>query len=168
MLEPGDSQYTTRFGHDVQHVEVISPLAGPRITLVADLQDAPQLADDAFDCVLLPQTLQYIPDMHAALVSVARILRPGGVLLATFSLISQISHRDAERWGDYWRITPQGARALADGLFESVEVASFGNVRTAVAFLHGVSAEELPSSVWDVDDPQYPVTVTLRAVRGND
>jgi hypothetical protein len=32
-------------------------------------------------------------------------LKPGGVLLATVSGISQISRYDMYRWGDYWRFT---------------------------------------------------------------
>ncbi len=39
-----------------------------------------QLEDDSFDCALSTWTLCTIPDAHAALLEVRRVLRPGGTL----------------------------------------------------------------------------------------
>jgi hypothetical protein len=94
------------------------------------------------------------------------MLRPGGVVLATMPGISQISRYDMERWGDYWRFTDLSARRLFEStgaLQVSVEV--FGNVLTAVAFLHGVAAEELKSRELQPTDADYQLVVAVRAVK---
>ncbi|MGH7267673.1 MAG: methyltransferase domain-containing protein, partial [Candidatus Rokuibacteriota bacterium] len=54
-----------------------------RATVIADLRDAPGIAASTYDCIILTQTLHVIDDMVAVLRECARILKPGGVLLAT-------------------------------------------------------------------------------------
>jgi hypothetical protein len=44
-----------------------------------------------------------------------------------------------------------------------LEVGSHGNVLAAVAFLHGLAAEELARDELDSTDPYYPVIVAARA-----
>ena len=58
---------------------------------VADLTDAPEVPSDSYDCVILTQTLHLIFDMSAALRTIQRILKPGGVLLCTVPGISQVA-----------------------------------------------------------------------------
>src|SRR3954454_22566168 len=68
VLEIADDAYARRFGHGVEHVDVLHAVEGnPKATIVGDLQEADTLATDAFDCILLPQTLQFIVDPAAAL-----------------------------------------------------------------------------------------------------
>ena len=55
----------------------------PQATIVGDLANAPQIRDDLFDCAIVTQTLQFVYDVRAALATLHRILRPGGILLAT-------------------------------------------------------------------------------------
>jgi glycosyltransferase involved in cell wall biosynthesis len=101
VLEIGDDTYTRRFGgervttRDVLHVGE----GNPKATVVADLASAPQIRSDTFDCIILTQTLQLIYDTRACLGTCFRILKPGGVLLATFPGISQI---DDGEWGQSW------------------------------------------------------------------
>ena len=45
----------------------------------------------------------------------------------------------------------------------AVDVRSRGNVLTAVAFLMGMASEELSPSELELDDPFFPVVVTVRA-----
>jgi hypothetical protein len=44
-------------------------------------------------------------------------------------------------------------------------VQSFGNVLTAIAFLHGLAAEELRPDELDHRDSEYDVVIAVRAVR---
>jgi hypothetical protein len=46
-----------------------------------------------------------------------------------------------------------------------VEVASRGNVASAVAFLQGRAAQELRAHELEIVDPQYPLLVTVRVFR---
>src|SRR3954451_1583936 len=84
VLEVKDAGYTTRFGVGVSASAVLDVDAtNPHATIVADLAWADGVGSESFDCFVLTQTLQLIPDLRAALVHARRLLRPGGVLLAT-------------------------------------------------------------------------------------
>lgn len=170
VLEIGDNTYTWRFGGErVTQSEVLHAVAGnPAATYVGDLTDAPQIASNTFDCIILTQTLLVIYDVRAALQTLHRILKPGGVLLATLpGSAHQIAHPDVELWGDYWRFTHLSARRLFEEVFPSADVTveTFGNVLAAVAFLHGLAGEELRREELDFRDPDYQVTIAVRAVK---
>jgi SAM-dependent methyltransferase len=169
-LEAGGDLYLRRYGSgvttaDVLHVE--ADHAG--VTIVADLTTGEGLADDTFDCIVLTQTLHEIFDVAAALRTLRRILRPGGVLLATAPGISAIVHPDAELWGDFWRFTSASLeRLLRESGFEA-EVRAHGNVLTAAAFLFGLAAEDLTEEELRVDDTtNYQLLFTIRAVKRED
>ena len=73
VLEIAAPDYTTRFGRDVTSVDVLMAEEGnPEATIVADLTDAPQIPDDAFDCAIVTQTLQFVYDVRAALRTLHR------------------------------------------------------------------------------------------------
>jgi SAM-dependent methyltransferase len=167
VLEIGASTYTHRFGGTrVQHSDVLHAAAGnPDATLVADLTCAEQIPTHAFHCIILTQTLQYIYDLPAALRTLYRILKPGGVLLATCPGISQMSRHDAEQWGEYWRFTTFSVRRLFTDVFPeaAVSVQGHGNVLVALAFLHGLLITELRRDELEYHDPDYEVLITARA-----
>jgi SAM-dependent methyltransferase len=167
VLEVRDSGYTTRFGTGVDAVEVLDVEPGnPLATITADLSAADAIAAETFDCFVLTQTLQYIADPDRALRHARRILKPGGVLLATVPGISRIDTGHADR--DLWRFTARGCSRLFERSWpgDEVEVASDGNVLAASAFLYGIAAEELSREKLAAHDPNYPVVVCIRAVRG--
>ncbi len=170
VLEVGDDRYARRFGDDaVMRRDILHPVPGnPQATIVADLaRGGDQLPEAAFDCVILTQVLHVISDPGAAVRTVHRILRPGGVVLASVAGISQVSRWDMERWGDHWRFTTLSARRLFASVFppELVSVASYGNVLAAIAFLHGLAAQDLRPEELDHHDPDYQVLITVRAAR---
>lgn len=166
-LEIADNSYTVQFGGTrVTHGDVLHPAAGnPNTTIISDLNTGAGIPDDSFDCVIFTQTLQFIYDVHAVVGTLHRILRPGGVVLATCSGISQMSRYDMERWGDFWRFTTMSARRLFEAHFPNgnVEVKSWGNVLTAFAVMHGLTVEELTKDEMAYHDPDYQVLITIRA-----
>jgi SAM-dependent methyltransferase len=169
VLEIKEDLYTSRFGagrvtkSDVLHVEPGNPAA----TIVADLTDAPQIPSDTFDCIVLTQTLNFIYDVRAAIATLYRILKPGGVLLATVTGISQISRGDMDRWGHYWSFTTRSMHLLHAEVFppDCVQVRANGNVLAAIAFLHGLASDELRKEELGHNDPNYQVLITARAVK---
>lgn len=168
VLEVGDAAYTRRFGRNLDSCEVLHvSKAAPGVTYVDDLTTGETLPSNHFDCVILTQTLHLLYDMKAALATVHRILKPGGVLLATVPGISQVA--DLE-WNDtwYWSLTRQSARRLCLENFEPelVEVKAHGNVLTAICFLQGLADHELTRAELDVADAEYPVTITIKAHKG--
>ena len=168
VLEIGDSAYTRRFGGDrVTQVDVLNRYAGhPETTFVGDLGDGAGLPSEAFDCIVLTQTLHLLFDMQAAVATLWRVLRPGGVLLVTVPWISQI---DRGEWGDewMWSISPKALERLLNGPFQPAQttVDAYGNVLAATAFIYGLAEHELQPAELDVHDPRCPVLVAGRAVR---
>lgn len=169
VLEVRDDSYTRKFGENrVSQVDVLHVTAdNPKATIVADLARAEEIPSDTFDCIVLTQVLPFIPDVSAAVRTIHRILRPGGVVLATMPGISQIIRYDMDRWGDYWRFTSLSARRMFDCGFPrgDVQVEAHGNVLAATAFLHGLSGRELRPEELDHQDPDYEVLITVRAVK---
>jgi len=167
-LEVGDDAYCRRFGgdritrQDVLHISSEAPAA----TIVGNLADSGILPAEAFDCLVVTQTLHLIFDMRAAVVEMHRALKRGGVLLLTVPGISQI---DRGEWGEtwFWSLTRHSAVRLFADVFgsENVVVEQFGNVFAAGAFLQGLAVEEVDESRLDVVDASYPVIVAVRARR---
>jgi SAM-dependent methyltransferase len=169
VLEFGDDSYTRTFGGErVKKVDVLHPKEGnPRATIVADLASAEHIPSDTFDCIICTQVLMYVYRVDAAIQTLHRILKPGGVLLATVAGISQIARGDMQQWGEYWRFTTMGAERLFADVFprEAVSVVGCGNVLAAVALLHGFAAEELTPEELDYNAPDYEVSITIKAVK---
>ena len=167
VLEVGDDQYIQRYGGDrVRQAEVLHVWEGnPQATIIADLTNADFIPADSFDCLILTQTLQCIWDLDAAIRTVHRIIKPGGVVLASLPGITQVSRHDRERWGDFWRFTTQSARRLFEVPFPpgNVHVEAQGNVLTASAALYGLAAEDLTPAELAYHDPDYEVLIMVRA-----
>lgn len=165
VLEAGDNAYTRRFGgnrvvkSDVLHVDPECKHA----TIIADLAAADHIPSDLFDCIILTQTLQLIFDVHAAVRTIERILKPGGTLLLTVPGISQINLWENPSWS----MTVNSVRLLLTERFpsESVSVESRGNVLAAIAFLQGLSQQDIGDFAFQTDDPHYPLTVLARATK---
>jgi SAM-dependent methyltransferase len=170
VLEVADSAYTTRFGGaQVTRADVLNIVAEPGTTVVMDLavDDVPTELVDAFDCIILTQTLQMIFDVRAVVRNLPRLLKPGGVLLATIPGISQICRYPDGGPLDMWRLTLASATRLFGEAFpvDHLSVESHGNVLAAVAFLHGLAVEDLSVAELEVHDRDYQVILTVRAVK---
>ena len=167
VLEIGDDRYTRQFGGEpVTRSDVLHACEGnPAATIIADLSYADHIPSDTFDCIILTQTLQCVYDTRAAIRTLQRILRPGGILLATFPGIAAISRPDDDQWGDYWRFTGKGARRLFEEVFPAtgLSVDAAGNVLAAAAFLYGLAVEELSNDELEHVDPNYELVITVRA-----
>jgi SAM-dependent methyltransferase len=165
VLEIQYPVYATRFGSGVTGTDVMDILPdNPAATIVADLTAASAVPDDSFDCVVLTQTLHLIRDHERAVREVHRMLRPGGVLLATVPGISPVVDTTAR-----WCYTPLSARELFGDVFgpERVEVESFGNVLVATAFLYQLASRELRPADYDTRDPAYPMLIAIRATKAD-
>jgi SAM-dependent methyltransferase len=169
VLEVADNLYTKKYGREVVRSDVVHPLSdNPKATIIADLTHADVIPSDTFDCVVFTQTLQFIYDMRAAIQTLFRVLKPGGVLLATLPGISQIDRTEPlDSWGDYWRFTSYSARKLLESSFPPnlIEIETRGNVLASVSFLHGLVSGDLTDRELDFNDPDYQMLVTARAVK---
>jgi hypothetical protein len=168
-LEVKDAAYVRRFDRGVTNIDVLDiDRDNPDATIVADLSVGDGIPKARFDCFILTQTLQYIYDVRAAVTQCHRLLAPGGVLLATLPTIARID-RHGGLTHEYWRFTSASCTRLFSDVFgaEHVEVQSWGNVLAGVAFLRGAAQQEIPRRKLDVNDPYFPLVVTVRAVKGD-
>ncbi len=164
VLEIQAPGYTKRYGHDVRraHTVDIDPRFGP--TYVVDLaRSRGVIPDAAYDCVLLPNTLALLRDIEGCLSAALRIVKPGGVILASTSVFVPLLP-DAP---DYWRLSLAGWKEVLDRVWPNAEVGleAHGNCLAAVAAMLGLASEELSGEELDVTDSRYPVLVTISARR---
>jgi SAM-dependent methyltransferase len=168
VLEIGDNSYTIRFGSSkVTRSDVLHINAGhPGSTIVGDLSDSATLPPDAFDCVILTQTLHLIFDMQKAIAAVERSLKQGGVLLLTTPGISPIDRGEWRRtW--YWSLTASAMSRLLEMVFDrrDISIESFGNVFAAVCFLQGLAVHEVKTTKLDILDEAFPIVIAARVVK---
>jgi SAM-dependent methyltransferase len=169
VLEVGNDAYTRRHGGervtrcDILHVDA----SNRRATIVADLASAPQIQDASFDCIILTQVLHLIYDARAAVQTLHRILKPGGVLLLTVPGITQVPNGTdwAHTW--YWSFTELSVRRMLGETFGegSLSLEVSGNVLAATAFLQGLAAEDLAVDELEALDRDYPVIIAARTQR---
>lgn len=173
VMEIAEDVYSQWFGKGrVSQIDILEYQEGehPRATFVGDITSADHIPSDAFDCVIVTQTLQLIYEVSAAIRTIHRILKPSGTALITVPGISQINRHDSESWGDYWcwNFTAPSVRRLFAGHFtgDGLDIATHGNVLAATAFLYGLGRGELSRKELDHRDPRYPLLITVRARKG--
>lgn len=158
VLEVQVNSYTRRFGHDLGRADSfdIVPLFTP--TYLVDLaHSAEVLPDAAYDCLLLPQTLPHLRELELCLGHAWRVVRPGGVILASAAGLIPLTG-DVP---DYWRLSPDGWREKLSSAWPGSEVHGHGNCLSAVAAQLGLALEELSEAELDVYDPRYPLLTTI-------
>jgi SAM-dependent methyltransferase len=173
VLEVGNSGYTRLFGGDrVTQADAIDlnqyiKNKNHYFDLATGGDAFPQ---GVFDCFILSQTLSFIFDVELAIKNAYAVLKPGGILLATLPGIGQIYHPEMEQSGDYWRFTNASVQRLFGEVFgnENITVITFGNVLSASAYLFGLESQELKKDELDFNDPDYQITVAVRAVKRED
>jgi peptidoglycan/xylan/chitin deacetylase (PgdA/CDA1 family)/SAM-dependent methyltransferase len=166
VLEVQESDYTRRYGGDrVTRSDVVDlDPENPRATILADLRSAANIPSNTYDCVIVTQTLHVIEHMDRVAAECARILKPGGVLLATLPSASRVCVEYGFD-GDFWRVTEAGARRVFSSAFspDRVTVEACGNVLVNAAFLYGLGAGELSAAEYEARDPYFPMLITVRA-----
>ena len=166
VLEISEDTYSRKFGGEkVQKIDVLhlnDPT--PPVTILADLSDAPHIPSETFDCIIITQTLMVIYDFAKVVETLHRILKPGGTVLATTAGLTQIADPEwRTTW--YWGFTEASATRMFEDVFGKgqIEVASYGNVLSTIAFLHGISKDELRPAELDHKDPEYQMLVAVAA-----
>lgn len=170
VLEIAEPVYTRQFGSGrVTRSDVLDlDPTNDKAKLHEDLTSAAGIADNTYDCIICTQTLHYIYDFQAAIRTLRRILKPTGVLLVTVPGIAQLAPKSMIGAGeDYWRFTRHSAQIAFGAVFgtANVEIQTYGNVLTGVGLLHGLVSEEFTTDELDHHDPDYEVTIAVRAVK---
>jgi SAM-dependent methyltransferase len=167
VLEVKEPLYTKRYGDAVESFDVLDIDSGNAVaTIHADLATATGIPTDTFDCFILTQTLQYIYDVKEAIGHSHRILKPGGVVLATVPTLSR-AETGVPSSIDYWRFTTNSCRNLFGAFFgeEHVTVREHGNLISSLAFLAGLATDDLRREDVNRSDERHPMLVSIRAVK---
>ena len=90
-LEIRDGRYMTRYAGALARTDIldIDP-ANPAATLHGDIRRLTGVADNAYDRLILTQLFQHVDDLQSAIQECHRILKPGGVLLATVPAVGRL------------------------------------------------------------------------------
>ncbi len=165
-LEVHDDAYIKRYGDaskvtkiDVLDIDTTNKLA----TVYGDLQNLVNIPDNSYDCLIITQTFGLLYDLHASAKECFRILKPGGVLIATFSSFGPLREQESP----YWHFTPRSVKAVFGDAFqkENVAVHSYGNVLAMQGFVVGLSADEFTTEELDHSDSWYTLIMGLHAVK---
>jgi SAM-dependent methyltransferase len=145
----------------VTSYDVWDTAPSPRATVVADLQQADNLADGAFDTIICTHVLSAIRDVWRAAAELHRLLAPGGMLLCT---VPSILQKYAPHPKDYWRFTEDSmVELLAD--FSRFELYSLGNAATVAGSPYFLMVDHFPQWVLDTQDPSCPSIIAVAAWR---
>jgi hypothetical protein len=162
VLEIQDTVHAKRFGVNVRHADSIDIDEKFQPTFVCDLARAEAVVpSNSYDCFLAPYTFPFIKDLEDALRNTMRIIKPGGSILATMSVLTPVFSECPE----YWRMTEDGWRALLHRVWagHEVEVRTHGNCLTAMSSVLGLAQEELKTRELDRHDPRVPVVISVKA-----
>jgi SAM-dependent methyltransferase len=159
------SSYLEAFGGGrIEKVSIIdNDPTNKQATMIADLSVEGSLPAAHFDVLVVTQLLQYVERPEQVIGICMGALRPGGtLLLAVPALTAHDRHERQDR--DYWRFWPAGlVHTIQRAAPEARRVVTdYGNLVAAVAFLQGLSAEELERAELDHHDPHYPVVICAR------
>lgn len=160
ILEIQAQAYGQRFGHTIHQVDSVDINPAFEPTYLCDLAKAEGVIPAShYDCFLLPNTLQHLQDLQGCLVQALRVIKPGGVILASAAGFVPLIPDGP----DYWRLSAAGWNEIVSRTWPGCEVSveSHGNCLAAVACMLGLALEELISEELDVVDTRYPVLVTL-------
>lgn len=162
VLEVQTNDYTRRFGGGVRRADTFDIVPAFSPTHLCDISHCEGVIPSrAYDCLLLPNALPHFRELDLALLHAARIVRPGGAILASVAGLLPLT-ADVP---DYWRFSPDGWREKLAAAWPgaTVGVTGHGNCLAAVAAQMGLAEEELTVAELAVHDPRFPVLTTIVA-----
>lgn len=166
VLEVAERTYTLKFGDEavVESYTMHVCDEGDEKSFICNLETGEGVGkvENSVDCFILTQPLTFIYDLQTTVKNIMRILKPGGVALVTVGGITQISRYDMDRWGHYWNFTTASMKRLFQSCPDvaDIEVRTYGNMKTSIAQLYGLSMEELSKSELDYTDEDYQQIIT--------
>ena len=128
-------------------------------TIVADLQNAPELGEGSFDTILCTHVLCNVQYPWLATREMHRLLDTDGVVLCTVPMVLQ---GYAPHPGDYYRFTTDSLRTLFEA-YSRVELCTYGNSATASGSPQFLMSNHFSNSVLNYHDPVCPSIVAVAA-----
>ncbi len=162
-LEIHDNYYLKKFGEGkITECDVLDMYKDNKeANIYGNLKKLDNVASNTYDCLIITHTFGSIDDYQSAIGECWRILKKGGVLLATCAAMGPIWESDK----NYWRFTVASFKYSFGKYFkdENIYAKSFGNVLAGQCFWVGLAKEELTSKEIEYNDPHFPIIITVRA-----
>src|SRR5205823_8244081 len=139
------------YGHDLRTSHTVDVESSHGTNFVCDLaRSQGTLATEAYDCFLMPNTLNHLRDLKPCLGEALRVVKPGGTILATVATLVPLT----PDFNEYWRITPAAWQMITAEVWSECEVAisTCGNVLAASAALLGLAVVEISPEELDTYD----------------
>jgi len=163
FLEFGDPYFRRCFDPArIERYDIVDVAPGPAVTIVADLQDCPNIPADTYDVIVCTQVLEHIANPFLAAAELHRILKPGGILLLTVP--AAYPYHAVPR--DYWRFTRDSLQLLFGERFGDLEIVGYGNKLTVVAAYWFWMRDHLPRRALMQPDPDSPALLALYGRKG--
>jgi SAM-dependent methyltransferase len=115
--------------------EVLDPVPTYHPDVVGDVMALP-MEDACYDAVICLAVLEHVPRPWKAVEEMCRVLKPGGKLFCYVPFLSPY-HAMEGYYGDYFRFTEDGIRALCEGFSRVEAQAVRGPVETLTHLLPG-------------------------------
>lgn len=161
-LEIAETTYSVKYGKERVHNAYMLHVEGwGENAIRGNLETGEGIEENRFDTAIITQTLMFLYDIQSAAQNIYKMLRPGGTALVTVAGISQVSRYDADNWGSYYCFHVDAVKRLFESYFrnDSIEIVTYGNVKTAVSLLYGLCCEDLEESDFQMCDPDYPLII---------
>ncbi len=161
-LEIVDNQYTLKYGtKKVLHSDVLDIFQTKKANIHGDLRNLFQVKDNKYDCCLVTQTFNVIDDYNSAIKECFRILKPGGILLATIPTISPCWNLKI----NLWRFSQESALFVFGKNFgiKNTQVKGYGNHEAIKGFWIGLASEDLSFSELTNIDESLPLIIGVKA-----
>ena len=162
VMEIGDARYSVLGGNAVRKQQILvleGKTEGNYIK--GNLETGEGFLDESVDCFILTNVFSCLFDIQKAIYYAGRCLKKGGKAIITVPGIAALSRPDNETYGQFWRFTPLGIRSLLEKNIPEahVSIKQYGNVKASVAFLYGLTVEELTQEELDYNDSSYPLLI---------
>ena len=165
VLEVLNNNYTKKFGGNKVDKSVVSHVKGwGKDTVLCNFETGEGVVSNMYDCIICTQTLQYIFDVKSAIANIFKMLKSGGYALITVPGIKPLCEYDDRNWGEYWSFTAKSIKRIIEEVcdIQDADVKSYGNVKTATAYLYGVCVEDLSSADFIDNDERFPFIIAAR------
>jgi SAM-dependent methyltransferase len=114
------------------------------VNYLGDIQDMRSVPSDTFDTAICLEVLEHVPDPFRAAAEIRRVLKPGGVLIASTPHLSRL-HEEPH---DYYRYTHYGLRHLFTQAGLTVETIQHRG--SLASFLGHQLSNGLLSATWGI------------------
>ncbi len=162
VMEVGDARYTKWGGQNVKKSLVLVLGDGDGEKYVkGDLETGEGLEKETLDCFILTNVFSSLFNINEAIKNVGESLKKGGKAIITVPGIAALCRAQYETYGQFWRFTPSSIeRLLKEHIPDAkMKIRLYGNVKTSIAFLYGMTIEDLGQEELNYLDSNYPMVI---------